>query len=220
MPRPRCKRREAALAKLAAFKEATPHDPVPASLLTYLDDFGVRRYTVSGHDTRKSSQRASARYAAFMTRARRNEIRLQLALNATNLICFEWDILEDRVQRFDPEKLDLLPESAYPRFAAVLEAVHQDDQERFCADIERALTDPEGRFESEIRVLNPDGSTTWFSERGVVERDRQGRPARLIGVAVDVTAHKFAAAPREKNRDLVTPDAFYAGSPKSDGGGR
>lgn len=205
MPRPRCKRREAALAKLAAFKDAQPHDPVPASLLTYVDDFGVRRYTVSGHDTRKSSQRASERYSAFMTRARRNEIRLQLALNAAQLICFEWDIVEDRVQRFDAVKLDLSPaDGPFNRFEAVLDAVHHEDRERFQTDIEEALADPEGRFESEIRVLNPDGSTAWYSERGQVERDPQGRPMRLIGVAVDVTAQRRAMlAPRQRKRELT-----------------
>lgn len=193
MPRPRCKRRAAALAKLTAFKDANSHDPVPASLLTYVDDFGVRRYTVSGHDTRKSSQRASERYSAFMTRARRIETRLQLALNAAKLICFEWDIVEDRVKRFDAEKLDLSPaDGPFSRFEAILSAVHQDDRERFRMDVEEALTDPEGRFESEIRVLNPDGSTAWYSERGQVERDPQGRPTRLIGVAADVTAQKRA----------------------------
>lgn len=207
MPRPRCKRREAALAKLAAFKNTNPCDPVPASLLTYVDDLGVRRYTVSGHDTRKSSQRASERYSTFVTRARRNEIRLQLALNAADLICFEWDILEDKVQRLNAEKLDLSPAGAYPHFAAVLEAVHWDDRARFRADIEEALADPEGRFESEIRVLNPDGSTAWFSERGIVERDKQGRATRLIGVAVDVTARRSAMAapkaPRQRKRELI-----------------
>jgi PAS domain-containing protein len=205
MPRPRCKRREAALAKLAAFKDAQPHDPVPASLLTYVDDLGVRRYTVSGHDTRKSSQRASERYSAFRTRARRNEIRLQLALNAAKLICFEWDIVEDRVQRFDAEKLDLSPaHGPFNSFEAVLDAVHHDDRERFRIDIEEALADPEGRFESEIRVINSDGSTAWYSERGQVERDPEGRPMRLIGVAVDVTAQKRAMpASRQRKSELT-----------------
>jgi PAS domain-containing protein len=192
MARPRCKHRAAALAELAAFKENHPGEPVPASLLTYSDELGVRRYTISGHDTRKSSRRASERYAAFMTRARRNETRLQLALNAGNMICFDWDIVEDRVRRFDPDKLELADSGAHGHFEAVLKAVHHDDREKFRADIEEALADPEGRFESEIRVINSDGSTAWYCERGRVERDSRGRPMRMIGVAVDVTAQKLA----------------------------
>jgi len=141
------------------------------------------------------------RYAAFTDRARRNEIRLQLALGAANMICFDWDIVEDRVCRFDPDRLDIAADRPTRRFAAVLEAVHRDDREKFRADIEGAFADPEGRFESEIRVLNPDGTMAWYSERGRVERDSSGRPLRLIGVAVDVTAQKLAAKAMGRQKD-------------------
>ncbi|QGM96347.1 PAS domain-containing protein [Methylocystis parvus] len=202
MARPRCKRRAAALAKLAAFKEAFPGEPIPASLMTYEDDFGVRRYTVSGHDTRKSSERASQRYAAFTTRAHRNEIHLQLALSAANMICFDWDIVEDRVARLDPQTMDLTAgETFNNNFRAVLAAVHDEDRERFRADVGDALADPDGRFETEVRIRNCDGSTAWYIECGKVERDSQGRPARLIGVAIDVTVQKLAEQALKQARD-------------------
>lgn len=193
MARPRSKRRAAALAKLAAFRDAHPQEPVPPSLLTYFDESGLRRYTISGHDTRKSSLHAAERYASFSQRARRNETRLRLALDVANMICFDWDILEDQVRRLDPQKLEYSePVGPFDHLGAVIEAVHSDDREKFRADIEEALADPEGRFKTEIRVRNPDGSTSWYSERGRVERDPQGRPLRLIGVAIDVTAQKLA----------------------------
>jgi PAS domain-containing protein len=184
--RPRCKRREAALAKLAAFRAEHPDQPVPRPLLTYNDPLGIRRYTVSGHDVRKRSLSAAERYAASLIRARRNEIRLRLALEAARMISFDWDILEDRVRRLDPETLDLATPGPYLNFDAVLNAVHAADRQRFLCDIERALTSPEGVFASDVRVLNLDGSMSRYSERGRVERDPQGRPVRLIGVAVEI----------------------------------
>jgi PAS domain-containing protein len=193
MARPHCVPREAALAKLDAYKKAYPDEPAPKSLLTYTDESGVRRYTVSGHDTRKSSLRAAERYKGTIERARRNELRLRVALDAVSMFCFEWDIVEDKVSRFDPRKLDLsTTPGAFAHFEAVLNAVHPDDQSRFRADILCALTEPEVDFATQVRVLNPDGSTSWYSERGKVERDPNGRPLRMIGVVVDVTAQKTA----------------------------
>jgi PAS domain-containing protein len=193
MARPHCVRRQAALTKLDAYKMAYPDEPAPQSLLTYTDEAGVRRYTISGHDTRKSSLRAAERYKGTIERARRNELRLRLALDAIRMFCFEWDIVGDKVSRFDPEKRDLcMTPGAFAHFEAVLNAVHPEDQSRFHDDIRRALTEPQVDFATQVRVLNPDGSTTWYSERGKVERDPTGRPLRMIGVVVDVTAQKMA----------------------------
>jgi PAS domain-containing protein len=194
MARPRCKRREAALTKLETFKNAHPHKPVPPSLLTYFDEKGVRRYTVSGHDARKASVSAAERYLATV-RARRNELRLRIALDVVPMICFEWDIIEDKVRRLDPQKLDLSSSGGkFDHFRAVLNAVHPDDRARFHSDVHRALEKPEVDFRSEVRIINADGSVSWFREQGFVERDARGRPLRLIGIAVDVTGHKGAQA--------------------------
>ncbi len=156
-------------------------------MLTYVDGLGVRRYTVSGHDVRKRSLSAAERYAASLIRARRNEIRLRLALDAARMISFDWDILEDKVRRLDPETLDLVAAGGpHGDLDSVVNAVHAEDRERFLADIRDALSNPEGLFASEVRILNPDGSTSLYCERGKVERDQQGRPVRLIGVAVEI----------------------------------
>ncbi|CCJ08012.1 Multi-sensor hybrid histidine kinase [Methylocystis sp. SC2] len=129
--------------------------------------------------------------AAHDERARRNELALRLALRAVPMISFEWDIVRDIVRRFDPFDSDTSSSAGmFSRFAAVRDAVHPDDRARFCADIEAALLGETERFETEIRILGPDGMTTWYRERGVVERDQRGRPLRMIGVAHDVTAQR------------------------------
>ena len=129
--------------------------------------------------------------AAHEERARRNELALRLALGAVPMISFEWDIVRDIVRRFDPFDSDMSSSTGMlSRFAAVRDAVHPEDRARFCADIEAALLGETERFETEIRILGPDGIVTWFRERGVVERDQRGRPLRMIGVAHDVTAQR------------------------------
>ncbi|MCQ4191591.1 MULTISPECIES: response regulator [Methylocystis] len=129
--------------------------------------------------------------AAHEERARRNELALRLALGAVPMISFEWDIVRDIVRRFDPFDSDISSSTGmFSRFAAVRDAVHPEDRAQFCADIEAALLGETERFETEIRILGPDGIVTWFRERGVVERDQFGRPLRMIGVAHDVTAQR------------------------------
>ncbi len=138
--------------------------------------------------------------AAREERARRNELRLRLALHAVPMISFEWDIVRDIVRRFDPFISDLSPSAGiFNRFADVRDAVHPEDRDRFCADIDAALRGETDRFETEVRVLSPDGIVTWYRELGIVERDQLGRPLRMIGVAHDITAqrgkHALEAAP-------------------------
>ena len=124
-------------------------------------------------------------------RARRNELALRLALHTVPMISFEWDIVRDIVRRFDPFDSDHSSSTGmFSRFAAVRDAVHPEDRGKFCADIEAALRGETERFQTEIRVLSPNGIVTWFRELGIVERDQLGRPLRMIGVAHDITAHR------------------------------
>ena len=126
-------------------------------------------------------------------RARSNELRLGLALDAASMISFDWDVPSDEVHRFEMTDAGSPPQvEASRNFVGVCEAVHPDDRERFRADVHAALTSKNGRYESEIRVVRPDGEIAWFLERGRVERDVNGRPARLIGVAQDITERKRA----------------------------
>jgi CheY-like chemotaxis protein len=140
---------------------------------------------------RKLGRQLSLGYSARAERARRNELALRLALHTVPMISFEWDIVRDVVRRFDPFDSDVSSSTGMlSRFAAVRDAVHPEDRERFCADIEAALRGETERFETEIRVLSPNGAVAWFRELGIVERDQLGRPLRMIGVAHDITAQR------------------------------
>ncbi len=52
----------------------------------------------------------------------------------------------------------------------------------------------EGDFHHEHRVSRPDGSMVWVIARGRLLRDETGRPARFIGVSVDITERRLAEA--------------------------
>ncbi len=126
------------------------------------------------------------------------------------MISFEWDIVRDIVRRFDPFDSDHSSSTGmFSRFAAVRDAVHPEDRGKFCADIEAALRGETERFQTEIRVLSPDGLVTWFRELGIVERDQLGRPLRMIGVAHDITAqrdkHALETVPAPTDATSILP---------------
>ncbi|MFO1101392.1 MAG: PAS domain-containing protein [Methylocystis sp.] len=138
-------------------------------------------------------------------RARRNELALRLALRTVPMISFEWDVVRDIVRRFDPFDSDNSSSTGmFSRFAAVRDAVHPADRERFCADIEAALSGETERFETEIRVLSPNGIVSWFRELGIVERDQLGQPLRMIGVAHDITAQRDKHTPAARPPIIAT----------------
>ena len=63
-----------------------------------------------------------------------------------------------------------------------------------------ALKD-EGCFKAEHRVFRPDGSFRWVSGLGYVQKDRDGRPLKMVGTIHDITESKLAREELKKYRD-------------------
>lgn len=125
---------------------------------------------------------------------RRTERRLRAAQQAGGVGTFELDIPTDRCS-WSPELEALygLPPGGYDGTPAAWAAlVHPDDVPQAEAALERALVT--SAFESEWRVMHPDGELRWLECRGWVERDDAGRPLRMLGVQVDITERKRAEA--------------------------
>ena len=114
----------------------------------------------------------------------------QLAVDAAGVGAFVWDLTEDRL-RWDDRLLELFGLDA-DTFGGNIEAfnqcVHPDDLSRVSDALERAIATC-GEYESEYRVLLPDGSQRWIEARGRALTDRPGgRAVRLVGAARDTTA--------------------------------
>ena len=125
---------------------------------------------------------------------RESEERLRMALDAAFLISFEWNIKRNEVRRFVSAEpaLEATSKDKPGSFEDVLKAVHPDDREIFRANIYAAMEREDAVYESEFRLLRPNGETAWLYERGRVERDAEGRPSRLIGLSQDITRRKRA----------------------------
>jgi len=77
-------------------------------------------------------------------------------------------------------------ETAMPRFLA---AVHPADRQKVGDKQRQAMTNA-GPFADEFRVVHSDGSVVWIETRGETLADEQGKPVRVLGANVDMTARK------------------------------
>jgi len=136
----------------------------------------------------------TARYRAQRA-ARLTKARLSVALQATQIAIWDWDIKRDRwyASRVYYTGVGYRPELQAGDREVWLERVHPEDRARVRATIEGALGTAPQLYEYEARVRCADGSYRWMSVRGkTVERDSNGRATRMLGVRIDITDKKRA----------------------------
>jgi diguanylate cyclase (GGDEF)-like protein/PAS domain S-box-containing protein len=124
---------------------------------------------------------------------RESEEQLRLAMDAAQMGIWYWECETDRF--LHSEGLGVLfggraadPMSHYRVFQ---QRLHAEDRELLEATMRHAIrrgTD----FQIDYRVVWPDGSTHWLTNRGQIHRDANGRAQRVIGVAMDITDRKLA----------------------------
>ncbi|MGE3163947.1 MAG: ATP-binding protein [Planctomycetota bacterium] len=119
--------------------------------------------------------------------------RLDMALDAGGLGCWDWDITSGFVQ-FDArfaDQLALREEEMRPSAEEWCRRIHPSDLEVTRRALEAHLAGETPLYENEHRVRHADGSWRWILDRGkVVARDANGAPVRMVGTHADVSARK------------------------------
>src|SRR3989449_6240852 len=138
--------------------------------------------------------RITQRLQASEAELRETHQRMDLATSAAELGIWVWDIMRDEIWisekgralfGFAPsEKLDI------DRFR---NAIHPDDRDSLLQAVQNSLNTGM-EYEAEHRVLLPNGQVRWLNERGSVEFNGEGKPARMRGVSRDVTRRKLGEA--------------------------
>jgi len=122
---------------------------------------------------------------------RAGEERLRLALDHAQMSAWEWDIQRNEISDSAGPGGPLAADPGPLTYEGFLERVHEADR----MPVARAIVDSakEGvDFNAEFRINWPDGTMHWVVANGAITRDARGRPHRLFGIAVDITAHKIA----------------------------
>jgi PAS domain S-box-containing protein len=136
--------------------------------------------------------------ARLYAEVRTSAERLRLALAATGMGTWSWDVRTGQVQ-WSEEMGPLygLPAGTSGMDSArFFDLVHPDDREHVLAADRQTITGADD-YEIDFRVVWPDGSVRWLVGRGrAVERDPEGRALRVVGVTMDVSARKQAEAER------------------------
>ena len=135
---------------------------------------------------------------------RESEERMRLAADAANLGIWEWDLGNDEVWATNARRALLgWPASGKVTFEDFISQVHPSDRNRIREIIDCAID--EGKdFDSEYRLVLPDGIVRWMATRGSVHFDKDGRPARVLGISIDITARKEAETEAKQRRDELS----------------
>jgi len=117
--------------------------------------------------------------------------RLQLATAAARLAVWDWDLLTG-IMSWDDRMLEIYGVSRKELRGNLddwKERLHPGDLERAEAECEAAIRGGIP-FDTEFRIIRPDGGVVWIKACADVLKDASGKPRRMIGLNQDITAKK------------------------------
>jgi PAS domain S-box-containing protein len=139
----------------------------------------------------------TAELEASNARLRDSERRRSLALAAGQMGSWDWDVVDGtcqwdsgqyRIFGVEPGDIEMTLEGVRP-------LIHPDDLDRILKIIRKGAADG-NTFQTEVRILRPDGQTRWCICAAAMTSDDIGRITRVNGVTIDITELKEAEARR------------------------
>lgn len=113
------------------------------------------------------------------------------ALDCTQIGIWDWD-LQTNTGSLSPKAAELLGlgfDGGKTTYSAWRQAVHPKDIQQVEQSLGRAIA-TRSSYETEYRILFPDGSLHWRLARGQGIYDSSGQPLRIIGVLMDISERK------------------------------
>lgn len=162
-----------------AFYFSTPKEPTPADLKTLEGGAHLASLVIGREEAARARQR--------------NADRLTLATRAAGVGIWEYDV-KNNVLVWDEQMYRLygVAEAQFTAcYEAWLKALHPEDKVRAEQEIEQALRG-KSEFDTEFRIVWPDGSTRHIRALSIVQRTAHGTPHRMIGTNWDITERKLA----------------------------
>ena len=139
--------------------------------------------------------------------------RLKVALRAGAVGVWDWDIAngiavwDDQMYRL----YDIEPVQLNVSFELWRKSLHPEDRERALEHFNSALRG-EVEYDTEFRVVWPDGSVHHIRAMAVVKRDDAGKAIRMVGTNWDITDQKQAEELLKQTADRLTLAASAGGA--------
>jgi PAS domain S-box-containing protein len=117
-----------------------------------------------------------------------------IVMKATHDLIWDWDLQANTVSRsaLGLEKVyGIKDNKLIEKVEQWLSHVHEEDTEKIRKIISNILQNKtENTFEVEYRFKKDNGTYSYVYDRGMVLRNKEGKPVRLIGAAQDITERK------------------------------
>lgn len=122
---------------------------------------------------------------------RASEERLRIAERLTLAGVWDWDIVANEMYWSDAyRRMFDYPLDEKPHQDKWVSSIHSEDRARVLAQIDELFRQRLHNFVLDYRILTVAGRTRWIAGNGQVFYGTDGKPRRMIGVNVDVTARK------------------------------
>ena len=124
-----------------------------------------------------------------------SEERLRLAQQAARMASWDWNLETDAVSWDEGSaKTYGRPAAEMASMQQILRYIDEDDAARVWADLSHAVAG-RGNYSSTYKVCWPDGTSRWIQAFGEIIFSGD-KPARVVGVNLDVTERKIAEQAR------------------------
>lgn len=118
-----------------------------------------------------------------------------IVMKATHDLIWEWDVKQDSVYRSPlglSQVYGIADNKSIEKPENWLLHIHPEDASKVEEAISKVLSDEkENTFELEYRFKKDDGTFAYVYDRGMVLRNEDGKPLRLIGAAQNITERKI-----------------------------
>ncbi|MFM7580484.1 MAG: PAS domain-containing protein [Microcystaceae cyanobacterium] len=143
--------------------------------------------------------------------------RLSLALKSGAIGCWDLDLADnslywdDRMYEIYGVDKQAIGSVVYENWA---ERLHPEDRPGTERLLQQAILG-EAEYNTEFRIIHPDGSTRFIKAYGTVSKDEQGQPQRMIGINFDISDRKKVEQEMLESRRLVqqiadsSPNVLY-----------
>ena len=130
--------------------------------------------------------------------------RFQLAAESGQLGVWDWNVLSDFIV-WNDRMLELYGISRDKFTNSVqtwVNSLHPDDSAKAIAESEAALRG-EKKFDTEFRVMHPDGTVKVLKADAIVIRDADGKPVRMLGLNRDITERRKITSELNKSNETL-----------------